>query len=357
MDTSVSASTYFTIRKLDPSLTGQWDLSFNYVLPRRVNHASLTTNSLSLNFLYINGADLTYVKLGLDGSILSTQIIYTTPDPYIPVGLSSTLNTNDRLFYLLLQQNGTYVNTVGEIDTSANTILWSEDLSGAFYTSQPVTTSTPDYLWLFYASDIYHTRQYDLQETVIITETICDISYGIVCDISYGTVCVEDTKQICVENPIKCCHTPTESRETSTVAESDYLLSKLAACPIYHINNDTGGTCINTRAALRPTTRSLVIPVVVSSPSHLHQARSHHRIHGIDEVARLVRSPASSTVTARTRVNLQNFKPSRHSEHFRNRPPLPPCPVPHFKQPGVPIAPQTPCNPGNQTVDYSNPLA
>jgi hypothetical protein len=157
---------------------------------------------------------------------------------------------------------------------------------------------------------------------------------------------------------IQCCHTPTESRETSTVSESNYLLSKLSACTIYHTNNDTGGTCGATNVAIGPNVRSLSNPTGTNPPpSALQQARSHHRIHGIDELARLVKSPASSTVTARTRVNLQNYKSSRHSEHFRNRPPLPPCPVPHFKQPGVPIAPQTPCNPGNQTVDYSNPLA
>ena len=72
-----------------------------------------------------------------------------------------------------------------------------------------------------------------------------------------------------------------------------------------------------------------------------------------------MRGPSASEVTARRRAGIEAAARSRrHAEHFRAEIPPPPCrEVRRGPQPGVPIAPDPPCNIGNQRVDYSNPRA
>jgi hypothetical protein len=146
---------------------------------------------------------------------------------------------------------------------------------------------------------------------------------------------------------------PHGTRAVTTVAESDRTLKEAIRCPIYYKNVVVGGLCGPT---LRESTGlRLLESRSATAPHGLHQYRVYDRIRGIDEIARVVRTQSASEVTARRRVSIQNAA-QRHAEHFRSIPAPPPCRVPRTTpQPGVPIAPTTPCNLGTQRVDYSNP--
>jgi hypothetical protein len=65
-------------------------------------------------------------------------------------------------------------------------------------------------------------------------------------------------------------------------------------------------------------------------------------------------SGAELTARIRSRTETSNAALRRHSEHFRANPPPPQrlCPPP--RQPTRPTAPVTPCNIGNQRVDYTS---
>lgn len=133
---------------------------------------------------------------------------------------------------------------------------------------------------------------------------------------------------------------PAVSRAATTQSEHHRMMQAIIRCPLYYRN-------------------SLLEPICSgSSPQPpLYEMRQVARINGIDEIAHLVRGTSSSELTARRRSTLVSSA-RRHAEHFRAEPPPPPCrEVRRGPQPGVPIAPDPPCNLGNQRVDYSNPRA
>jgi len=160
-----------------------------------------------------------------------------------------------------------------------------------------------------------------------------------------------------------CPECKPEVANSATVSERDRILADVTRCPIYRLNQNTGGLCASdaTTVHLDLGTISAGVgstPIAIHPPHQLHQLRSHHRIRGIDEITILSRGPSGSEVTARRRANIEASNKSlrRHSEHFRLLPPPPPCRLLRTgPQAGVPIAPTTPCVPGNQRVDYSSP--
>jgi hypothetical protein len=154
---------------------------------------------------------------------------------------------------------------------------------------------------------------------------------------------------------------PLRSRTITTPSEHDRVLKEVTRCPLYYRNTDTGGLCTSATVPLvyQPATASglLTSGASITSPHGLHRYRIADRVRGIEDIAVNVRTTSASEVTARRRHAIQASS-RRHAEHFRNRPPPPPCRViQQGPQAGVPIAPQTPCNNGNQRVDYSNPRA
>lgn len=144
-------------------------------------------------------------------------------------------------------------------------------------------------------------------------------------------------------------------RQATTPSQSDILLARITECPLYYHNPDPGGGCGSGAGA----GSSKGVARAVFDAAGLTGTRSHHRIRGIEEIARLARSPSSSERTARLKANLitSNRRLNRHGEHYRAIPPPPPCRIQNTgPEPGVPIARQTPCNPGTQRVDYSSPV-
>jgi hypothetical protein len=151
---------------------------------------------------------------------------------------------------------------------------------------------------------------------------------------------------------------PHGTRLLTTPTETTRTLKKAVRCPIYYKSTVIGGHCgLLAAAAHRPANLELLEKGTTTGPYGLHQYRVYDRIRGIDEIAQVVRTPSSSEVLARRRANIINAE-RRHAEHFRPVIPPPPrlCRVPRTTpQPGVPIAPTTPCILGNQRVDYHNP--
>lgn len=164
------------------------------------------------------------------------------------------------------------------------------------------------------------------------------------------------------------CRTTTErgQRRYTTVGERDRLLRQISRCHFYATHQHTGGICPDNRVEQHDTTRTRSVAVgapllETTRPFTIHQYRTVARIRGIEELARPVRGPSAGELTARRRAAIEAAAANavRHGEHFRTLPPPPPCTPPNtLPQPGVPTRIQpTPCIPGQQRVDYSNPIA
>jgi|LauGreDrversion4_2_1035121.scaffolds.fasta_scaffold582963_2 hypothetical protein len=94
---------------------------------------------------------------------------------------------------------------------------------------------------------------------------------------------------------------------------------------------------------------------MLGSGSGFSAERTHTRVSRIQDIAPVTHR-SSGLTTARVRDAIQNASAVRGAEFIRRRAPPPPCPVySTAPQPGVPIAPNTPCNPGTQRVDYESP--
>ena len=165
-----------------------------------------------------------------------------------------------------------------------------------------------------------------------------------------------------VERCTKCDIT-TSSHPPPRHAHSEHqrMMRELIACPLYEKTYTLDIVCEDVIDASKP---SATVPPAVAllnsqNPYVRYEYRTYDRISGIEEIADTVRGISSSEVTARRR-RIQEVSVTqsqrRHAEHFRVTPPAPPCRQPQIgPQPGVPIAPVTPCNPGTQRVDYSIP--
>jgi hypothetical protein len=95
-------------------------------------------------------------------------------------------------------------------------------------------------------------------------------------------------------------------------------------------------------------------PAVLGTGAGWSATRTHPRVSKIEHVAAVTHRSSGQT-TARLRDSILHASTVRGAEFVRRRAPPPPCPTPHAPQPGVPIAPNPPCNPGTQRVDYQSP--
>lgn len=84
--------------------------------------------------------------------------------------------------------------------------------------------------------------------------------------------------------------------------------------------------------------------------------RKFQRIGGIDQISKPLVGRAGSDRTARLRAGIISQSQTRYVQTVLPLIPYPPC-LPPSPQPGVPIAPNSGCNPGTRRVDYSNPRA
>lgn len=152
------------------------------------------------------------------------------------------------------------------------------------------------------------------------------------------------------------CILPVTSQPNPTQALTEHqrMMRSVISCPLYDKTYVIDILCDDISANCTPTSL-----LTCSNPYVLYEYRTYDRISGIEEVADPVRGISSSEITTRRRRIIETAGRSRrHAEHFRARPPPDPrlCrPKRTGPEPGVPIAPTTPCNLGNQRVDYSNP--
>lgn len=123
-------------------------------------------------------------------------------------------------------------------------------------------------------------------------------------------------------------------------------VSRQTSCPIRTVPTASTSGAICPGAVPPPTT--------LGTGRGWSSERTHPRVSRIEHVA-AVTHRSSGLTTARIRDSIQNATTVRGAEFIRRRPAPPPCPTPHGPQPGVPIAPQLPCNPGNQRVDFQSP--
>ena len=155
------------------------------------------------------------------------------------------------------------------------------------------------------------------------------------------------------------CPTKPSSQPPLSHAHSEHqrMMHKLVTCPLYEKTYTIDIVCEDVVDASTP---SATVPPAVAllnsqNPYVRYEYRTYDRISGIEEIADTVRGISSSEITARhRRIHEVSVTQRRHAEHFRVKPPQPPCRQPQIgPQPGVPIAPVTPCNAGTQRVDYS----
>jgi hypothetical protein len=319
-----------------PALNTAGESSFNslVVAPRGSVRVLYGNHNVSSNAWAVG-----FARLTADGALLSQQNIpgFAPTDEVRSCVLYRTPTTG-RLFFLVSQVEVPFPVSFGEL-TYAGDVIWfvqSADYNPAGQTSACVgATATDRFLWLAYLTR----SPFPAQTMAGPTDTVA-IQFAL-------WECFNITERICNQ-----CAVRRPSQDFRTVhhrRESDQILSNAVRCPLFYQNRDTGGLCPNQLKAVYEGG---------TSPYALHAPRLFHRISSIKEVCRPVRGVSGSELTARIRARTDNSNTTlrRHSEHFRTLPPPPPCRLLRTTpQPGVPIAPVTPCILGNQRVDFSSP--
>ncbi len=98
-----------------------------------------------------------------------------------------------------------------------------------------------------------------------------------------------------------------------------------------------------------------VPPIYLGSGAGWSATRTHPRVSRIEHVAAVTHRSSGQT-TSRLRDSILDASAVRGAEFVRRRAPPPPCAtLVTGPQPGVPIAPNPPCNPGTRRVDYQSP--
>jgi len=166
------------------------------------------------------------------------------------------------------------------------------------------------------------------------------------------------TLPITVRSPSNCFQTPGSMilniiltvPAFVTPSESNYILSKVAACPLYTLNKIPPNPC---RFVVAPDQGTLTLPpdpipgqpypYVTTPPGALHQYRTIPRIRGIDQITTLVRGQSASEATTRRQQAVLRGNVESASPFFRKPLPPPPCSLPFIPKPPYPPAP--PCRP------------
>jgi len=131
-----------------------------------------------------------------------------------------------------------------------------------------------------------------------------------------------------------------------TPKESNYTLSKIAACPLYTLNQIPLNPCLTVAPTFTPPVLETPSPLnpypyVTTPPSALHQYRSVPRIRSINQIATVVRGQSASEATIRKQTATLQGNKAPTTTFFRKPVPLPPC-IPRFVRP-PPYPPAPPC--------------
>ena len=261
-----------------------------------------------------------------------------------PVISACTLCQNSagtRLFYMLWQPEDPLRVSFGEL-THGGDITWID--KSTTYNPTPYGTSattgataTDRHFWIAYTTNAAVQDQVQTNTT----DTVA-VQFGL-------HECFTITEKECLCSPIPQAQ---NFRTVHHQKENSRILREAVRCPLHFQNRDTGGLCGVQHAAVHASGGAS------ASPYARGTYRRFGRIRGIEEICRPVRGVSGSELTARiaSRTVTSNATLRRHAEHFRPFPPPIPCRLYRSgPQPGVPIAPVTACNLGNQRVDYSAP--
>ncbi len=330
---------------LAPTISVAW----SYQSPALNTAGQSSFNSLavlanrSVRVLYENAnpatgiATVGYAHISATGALVRRHDLteYAPTNSLQSCILARTLTT-DRVFFLVNQVEVPYPVSFGEL-TRAGEVIWfvqTADYNPAGTTNALLGLATTDrFLWLAYQTLAPFPGQTQTNE-----EDSVAIQFAL-------RECFEITEQICQ------CPVYRAAQDFRTVhhrRESEQVLRRAVQCPLTYQNRDVAGLCPVQYVGISQS----------SSPYALRTERTFSRIQGVHEVCKPARSVAGSELTARIRARTENSNAalSRHSEHFRTLPPPRPCRLYQTgPQPGVPIAPTTPCNLGNQRVDYRSP--
>ncbi len=320
------------------NVTGQSRLSSLIAMPDhsiRVLYIQIdpSDNTVTTGFAHLSSAGTLVSRLDIpefNGLFIDTCILCKTP-------------ASDRLFFLCTIVEDPQINVgFGELSFSG-TVLWFErnvvyNPIGDSTLSNSGATATNRHFWISYLSSGAIMDQ-------VQTNTA---GYDAVAVQFVLTECFTFTETTCLCSPRRPAQ---DFRTVHHRTERERILREVVRCPLHFQNRDTGGLCAEQHRGVHGT---------APSPYAVTRQRPFHRIGGIEEICRPVRGVSGSELTARirSRTETSNATLQRHSEHFRALPPPPArlCPPPRpVPTPGVPIAPVTPCNLGNQRVDYRLP--
>lgn len=163
---------------------------------------------------------------------------------------------------------------------------------------------------------------------------------------------------VAASQPIKAaCPTYTEPLVQIPTApdQTSYILNKAIACPLTYVNPPDTYGCQEVYTSASP---SVPPPGAepLQGPAFTTVRRQFSRIGGIDQICRFPTDRSSSGRTARLRAGIESNSQTRYSLTVIPRIAYPPY-VPPAPNTGVPIAPNSACNPATRRVDYSNPNA
>jgi hypothetical protein len=340
---NTNSNTTIRIISITPTLATNWSTTVNISSINNNSSIAIDTSG-TLYLLYTNtgnGYPLNLARINsATGSIIgTTQINYPVqPNLQGVSNIYAAINTFNRFFYAF-QLNYTlniitYVQ-YGELDLSGNLI---------FSTTFPNTNA--NYVFnTFAASTKTMTLCYG------ITTAQFEIAYM---DVSCVTV---DISQCSYVYPGCAC--PKIAQPTVQIPtvpnQLSHILDVAVNCPLLFVTPTATYGC-------QPVYTEPIAPLQgvgvekPQGPAVTSVYRKFQRIGGIDQISKPLVGRAGSDRTARLRAGIISQSQTRYVQTVLPLIPYPPC-LPPSPQPGVPIAPNSGCNPGTRRVDYSNPRA
>ena len=324
---------YLSVVKYDASANMLWDVSFNFIEQQDDDvstPSSLRILNNQLFFLYPSGYNLIIQNISFSGLVVSSATVNLSP--YNPpsnlnsiINLSVTINATGRIFAaceIFTKSPASLQSYIFEIN-NVGTILFSQPFAtqGLYYLC---TQANTQYLWFFTSSGVL--KQYLLEKSVFPSN--CSTCPNI----------AQPTVQI-----------PTVPNQLS------HILDVAVNCPLLFVTPTATYGC-------QPVYTEPIAPLQgvgvekPQGPAVTSVYRKFQRIGGIDQISKPLVGRAGSDRTARLRAGIISQSQTRYVQTVLPLIPYPPC-LPPPPQPGVPIAPNSGCNPGTRRVDYSNPRA
>ena len=330
---------YISVIKYDSSANLLWETSFNVIEQQDDDFptpSSLRIVNNHLILMYPSGYNLDIQNISFSGVVLSSATvdlsIYNPPSNLNSINsISVATNSNGRIF-VAFQINYDSANSYLLEINEAGEILFTQSLPiQLFY--YLCTQASTEYLWLF--TSINEVTQYLLETS---TTNICTLP------------CCPVLKQPLVQLPTA----PDQLSHTLDIAVS---------CPILYNTPVTsyGAQPVYAVPIPPPTILDVgEVPEPPQGPAVVNVYRKFQRISGIDQISKPLVGRAGSDRTARIRAGIISGSLTRYVQTVLPLvayPPCPPSPQAGVPQAGVPIAPNSGCNPGTRRVDYSNPRA